>query len=55
MLGKTESRRRRARQRMRCLDGVTDSMDMSETLGDREGQGNLACCSSWGHRGSDTT
>ena len=28
-LGKTEVRRRRGRQRMRCLDGVTDSMDMS--------------------------
>ena len=29
MLGKTEDRRRRGRQRMRCLDGITDSMDMS--------------------------
>ena len=28
MLGKTESRRRRGRQRMRRLDGITDSMDM---------------------------
>ena len=28
MLGKIESRRRRRRQRMRCLDGITDSMDM---------------------------
>ena len=28
MLGKTESRRRRGRQRMRYLDGITDSMDM---------------------------
>ena len=31
MLGKTEGRRRRGRQRMRQLDGITDSMDM--TLG----------------------
>ena len=29
MLGKTEGRRRRGRQRMRWLDGITDSMDMT--------------------------
>ena len=29
MLGKIEGRRRRRRQRMRCLDDITDSMDMS--------------------------
>ena len=29
MLGKIEGRRRRGRQRMRCLDGITDLMDMS--------------------------
>ena len=29
ILGKTEGRRRRGQQRMRQLDGVTDSMDMS--------------------------
>ena len=29
MLGKTEGKRRRGRQRMRWLDGITDSIDMS--------------------------
>ena len=41
MLGKTESRRRRGRQRMKWLDGITDSMDMRlsrlrEIVKDRE-------------------
>ena len=39
MLGGIGNRRRRGRQRMRCLDGITDSMDMR--VGD--GQGGLAC------------
>ena len=41
MLGKIEGRRRRRQQKVRCLDGITDSMNMSlsklqETVEDRE-------------------
>ena len=57
MLGTTEGRRRRGGQRMRRLDGITDSMDMNfeQTPRDGEEQGSLTCYSPWGHKESDMT
>ena len=57
MLGGIGGRRRRGRQTIRCLDGITDSMGMSFelTLGVCDGQGVLECCHSWGRKESDTT
>ena len=50
MLGKIEGRRRKGRQKMRWLDGITDSMDMSLS-----GQGSLVYCSPWGCKELDMT
>ena len=57
MLGGIGGRKRRGRQRMRWLEGITDSMDMSlsevrEMVMDR---GAWRCCDSWDRKESDTT
>ena len=57
MLGKIEGGRRREQQRIRWLDGITNSMDMilsklQELVMDK---GGLVCCSSWGCKELDTT
>ena len=57
MLGKIKGGRKRGRQRMRWLDGITDSggHEFGQAPGVSDGQRSLACCSPWGHKGSDTT
>ena len=55
MLGKIEGKRS-GRQRMSWLEGITDSMDVNlGKMGDGEGLGSLACCSTWDCKESDRT
>ena len=57
MLGESAGKRRRGQQRIRWLDGTTDSMEMSlNKLWELVmGQGSLVCCSPWGDKESDMT
>ena len=57
MLGKIEGRGRRGRRRMRWLDGIANSMDMSLSKFQElvMGQGSLVCCSPWGCKELGTT
>ena len=56
MLAKIEGGNRREQQRMKWLDGITDSMDMGlGGLRELNGQGSLTCCYSWGRIEPDMT
>ena len=55
-LGGIGGRRKRRRQMLRWLDGITDSMDVGlGELWELVMDGGLACCNSWGRKESGTT
>ena len=61
MLGKIEGRKRRERQRMRWLDGMTNSChpthghEFEQASGVGDGQGSLTCCHPWDCKQLDMT
>ena len=56
MMRKIDSRRNKGERRMRCLDGITDAMDINlGKLREMMREQSLACCSPWGHEESDMT
>ena len=57
MLGKIEGRRRKGRQRISCLDAITNSMNLSlrKLWKISDGQGGLVCCSPWSEKELEPT
>ena len=56
MLGKTEGKEKRVTEgEMVGWHHRLNGHKFEQTLGDSEGQGSLACCRPWSHKGSDTT
>ena len=57
MLGKIEGRRRKGRQRLRWLDGITDSdgLEFEQAPGVGGRQRGLECCNPWGRKESNMT
>ena len=54
MLGNIEAKRRRdTEDKILGLYHLLNGYEFEQTLADSEGQGNLVCCSSWGHKESD--